>query len=414
MTVVNRWAVFTIVGALGFIVQTAALVLLTRAGIHYLPAVAMAVEIAVLHNFLCHERWTWRDRPTTGASERLARLASFNLTNGLVSIVGNLVIVSLLVEALGATVVGAGLIGMLLTGLVNFVASDRLVFARPRWLRTRAPVRVPPTILTLMLVTTVATGAQAAELQPQTVDAWNRYVQATEVRITREAAARYRLLADRDAARLMAQLRSGEVLVEKLETRGPDGREIDVAGGLIHHWRGTVFLRGVTLEQLLAETRSPELTARRQPDVLDVKVLERRGETLRLYLKVERRSVITVTYNTEYFVQGVRRSSQTATSRSVATKIAEIADAGTAAEREKPIGQDRGFLWRLNAYWRYEQVDGGVIAEIESITLSRTVPLGLATLVRPIIDREARKSISSTLLAFRDRLTTASTKAGSH
>ena len=414
MTIVNRWMVFTIVGALGFAVQTLAFVLISRAGVHYLPAVAMAVEMAVLHNFLCHERWTWRDRPAAHARERLARLASFHLANGAVSIVGNLVIVSVMVEVLGVPVMGAAVAGMIATGLVNFVASDRLVFGRPRWLRAMGLARVRPMVLALTLAAAIGGVAEAAELRPETVDAWTRYVRATEARIAKEESVRYRLLGDRDAARIVARLRAGEVIVDKLETRDTNGGEIDVPNGLIHHWRGTVFLRAVTLEELLAATRSPELTARRQPDVLDVKILERMGDTLRLYLKVERKSIITVTYNTEYLVQGKRWSPGTATSRSLATKIAEIADAGTPLEREKPIGQDRGFLWRLNAYWRYEQVEDGVIAELESITLSRTVPLGLSTVVRPIIDREARKSIDSTLVAFRDRLTATSSTAGSH
>ena len=68
---------------------------------------------------------------------------------------------------------------------------------------------------------------------------------------------------------------------------------------------------------------------------------------------------------------------QRASSRSVATKIVEIGES------------DRGFMWRLNAYWRYEQVPGGVIVELESMTLSRAVPFGLTAVVRPIIDRIA-------------------------
>jgi len=393
MSACRRYLVFTTIGALGFLVQSVTLVALVKgAGLHYLLALAIAVEVAVL--------------PASGSGERLVRLASFHMTNGLISILGNLAVVSLLVEVIGWPLVFASVAGMITTGLVNFVASDRLVFATPPWLVALAPARMLRGLFAAAILLSLGAGAEAADLRPETIEAWNRYVRATEARIARDEAAPFRLLASRDAARILARLREGEVIVEKLETRDANGSEIDVPDGLVHHWRGTLFLHGVTLEQLLAATRSPELTARHQPDVLALKVLERDGDTLRLYIKVERKSVITVTYNTEYLVRARRRSARTATSRSLATKIAEIADAGTPLEREKPIGQDRGFLWRLNAYWRYEQVDGGVIAELESMTLSRTVPLGLATLVRPIIDREARKSINSTLLAFRGRMLT--------
>lgn len=399
-----RSLVFAAVGAIGIGVQLLALAWLTRGlGLHYLIATALAVEAAVLHNFFWHERWTWRDRPSMDRAGRLARLLKFHLANGLFSVAGNLVFMTLLVRGLHLEVMVANPVAIGATAVFNFLASDRWVFARRSALGARAAGPVRRVVLAAMLLVTIEPRARAAELRPETLAAWTRYVRATEARIIREERAPYRLLADRRAALLLARLREGEVIVEKMGTRDLDGRDIDVPGGLIHHWRGTVFLRGLSLDDLIAATRAPEQTARQQPDVLEVRVLERHGDTFRLYLKVERRSVITVTYNTEYLVQGTRRSVRTATSRSVATKISEIEDAGTPAERERPRGNDRGFLWRLNAYWRYEQVDGGVIAELESTSLSRTVPLGLATLVRPIIDREARKSITATLLAFRSR-----------
>jgi hypothetical protein len=77
----------------------------------------------------------------------------------------------------------------------------------------------------------------------------------------------------------------------------------------------------------------------------------------------------------------------------VATRITELDDQG----RGKIPGEDRGFLWRMNAYWRYEQVRGGVIVDLESLTLSRGIPLGLGTVVRPLIDRIARESMARTL-----------------
>jgi len=86
-----------------------------------------------------------------------------------------------------------------------------------------------------------------------------------------------------------------------------------------------------------------------------------------------------------------------ATNRSVSTKIAELAGAGTAGEREKTPGDDHGFLWRLNAYWRYEQVDGGVLIECESVSLSRSIPLLLRPFVTSTVDRIARESLEKTL-----------------
>ncbi len=110
-----------------------------------------------------------------------------------------------------------------------------------------------------------------------------------------------------------------------------------------------------------------------------------------------RTKIVTVTYDTEHAIEYRRHGPGRASSRSVSTKIVEIEGAGTPSERALPDGQDRGFLWRMNSYWRYEQVAGGVLVELESVTLSRSIPLGLGTIVEPLIDRIARESINRTL-----------------
>jgi hypothetical protein len=87
----------------------------------------------------------------------------------------------------------------------------------------------------------------------------------------------------------------------------------------------------------------------------------------------------------------------------VATKIVEIADAGTPDERPKSEDQDRDLLWRWHAYWRYEQSPQGVLIECESITLSRTVPLLLRPVAGPLVNHVARESMDRTLVVFRER-----------
>ena len=122
-----RFLRFNGVGIIGFVLQLLVLSLLVRGGMHYLVATVLAVEAAVLHNFLWHERWTWRDRPVSGRA-RLARLGRFHLLNGLVSIVGNLVLMRLLVGEAGMPPLAANLISVLACAIVNYFASDRIVF----------------------------------------------------------------------------------------------------------------------------------------------------------------------------------------------------------------------------------------------------------------------------------------------
>jgi hypothetical protein len=87
--------------------------------------------------------------------------------------------------------------------------------------------------------------------------------------------------------------------------------------------------------------------------------------------------------------------------RSSAIRVATLRDAGTAKEREKAASDDSGFLWKLNAYWRYEEVDGGVLVECESVSLSRSVPLLVRPVANPIVDRIARESLARTLESLR-------------
>ena len=122
-----RFLRFNGVGVLGFALQLGVLALLLRGGVHYLAATVLAVELAVLHNFAWHERWTWRDRPAD-ASTRAARLWRFHASNGLISLAGNLVLMRLLVGLVGMPPVPANLLSVLLCALVNFTASDRFVF----------------------------------------------------------------------------------------------------------------------------------------------------------------------------------------------------------------------------------------------------------------------------------------------
>lgn len=127
-TLLRRWLKFNFVGALGIGVQLATLALLTRAGLWYLAATAFAVETAVIHNFLWHERMTWRDRATPLLRHLLGRFLRFQLANGLISLLGNLLMMRLLVGALHVPILWANMAAIAACGLVNFLVSDRLVF----------------------------------------------------------------------------------------------------------------------------------------------------------------------------------------------------------------------------------------------------------------------------------------------
>ena len=129
MTTGRRWLKFNLVGAIGIVVQLAVLGILNGVlRLDYLPATALAVEAAVLHNFLWHERFTWSDRASVTRRQALLRLLRFNLTTGTISILGNLLLMRALVGVAHLPPLVANLVSIAGCSLMNFLASEYVVF----------------------------------------------------------------------------------------------------------------------------------------------------------------------------------------------------------------------------------------------------------------------------------------------
>lgn len=391
---VQRWLRFLGAGAAGFLVQILALAGLTHwAGLNYVAATVVAIELAILCNFAWHERLTWRDRPSASGRQRWSRLIRFHALTGITSIAGTTALTAALVETTGLSPVTSNVIAVMSLGLVNFAGSETLVF------RTAA-------ILTVL----AASPAQAATLQAKTVQDFARYAAAVEARSARELKADGPFLSvDRQAAPkaedARTQLRRGEVLVLRGSAEDENAQEIEVDGGSIHHWRGAILIPKVTLDQVIRTLKDPGRDRHQQEDVLASRVLARNGDALKLFLRLKRTKIVTVVYDTEHDVRYRSIAPSRAVSSSVSTRIVEIENAGSAGERALPEGNDHGYLWRLNSYWRYLQVPDGVIVELESLTLSRDIPFVFRPLVRPLVDRVARESIRRTLESLRTRFT---------
>ncbi len=128
-TLMRRWIAFNFVGGLGVLVQLATLAALTGwLGLHYLVGTALAVEAAVLHNFIWHERWTWSDRLGHDKEGMWKRLVRFHLANGALSIGGNLILMRLFVGSWSMNYAVANIVTISICSILNFLAGDRFVF----------------------------------------------------------------------------------------------------------------------------------------------------------------------------------------------------------------------------------------------------------------------------------------------
>jgi hypothetical protein len=265
----------------------------------------------------------------------------------------------------------------------------------------------------------LAAPANAADLEPKTVDAFNRYVRLTEAQIDSQLARRepylwVESLPDDRRAAAEAQLRAGEVVIERLETPDPDsgngghgrngdpGKPIIVPGGMIHHWIGTVFIPGATLAQTLAlEEDYDHHQEYFRPDVMRSKILRHEGNDFTIDLRLYKKKVITTVLDTEHEVHYAPVDATHAWSRSRTTRIQEVDNAGEPDERLEPEGHDRGLLWRMNTYWRFEEKDGGTYVECQSVSLTREIPAGLGWLIGPYVNSVPRESLTFTLATTR-------------
>lgn len=271
--------------------------------------------------------------------------------------------------------------------------------------RSRYPLRrgVAGLLATFLVI---CVPLDAADLKPKTVEAFNRYVQLTEAKMNSEAGLHDAFLwvdalpEDRRAA-AYEQLREGNVVIERMETLD-NGKKIDVPGGLIHHWTAAVFISGATLEQTLAlEQDYDHHQDYFRPDVMRSKVLRQEGSNYLVQLRFYKKKIITTVLDTEHEVHYGDVDSKHAWSRSHTTRIQEVDDAGESRERLEPEGHDRGFLWRMNTYWRFEEKDGGTYVESQSISLTRDIPAGLGLLVGPFVNSIPRESLTFTLATTR-------------
>lgn len=253
---------------------------------------------------------------------------------------------------------------------------------------------------------TAAAPAQAAELQPRTLAAFDRYIKLTESRIdsglaNHEPFLWFERLPEGRRATADARLRHSEVIIERMDTLDA-GKRIECPGGIIHHWIGTVFIPGATLPQTLALVKDYDHHQDYYaPDVMRSKILRQSGDDYLVYLRFYKHKVITSVVDTDHEVHYSVIDATHAWSRSRTTRVQQVDDAGKPNEHLLPEGYGDGFLWGMNTYWRFEEKGGGTYVECQTISLTRDIPTGLGWLVGGYVTTVPRESLTFTLATTR-------------
>jgi hypothetical protein len=256
----------------------------------------------------------------------------------------------------------------------------------------------------------LANPARAADLQAQAAQNYARYIGLTQAQVDSELAQagpylRVERLPEPRRTAALAQLHNGEVVIEKLETLD-DGKPISAPGAMIHHWIGTAFVPGATLAQTLAFMQDYDHKVEYfKPDIVRSKILKHEGDDYFVLLRFYQKKIITTVIDTDQEVHYHVADKTHAWSRSHATRVQEVENAGKSDERLEPEGHDRGFVWKLNTFWRFEEKDGGTYLECQAISLSRDIPTGLGWMVGSFVSSVPRESLTFTLTTARAALT---------
>lgn len=247
-----------------------------------------------------------------------------------------------------------------------------------------------------LVIAIAAQPLAAAQLKPETNAAFDQYARSFEESMAAgSGGGRFlELECMSDARKKLAQA--------ALVTCEQDTSGAKISGGQIHHWRGAMFLPNTTIDQLRAVmqdyARYKEIYA---PEVTASRLLRREDDTFEVYLRLYKKQIITVVYNTTYRIHYAQPAPGHLNIRSVATRIAEVKDAAKPDTSERRPGDDNGFLWRLNTYWRFEEANGGLFAQCDALSLSRDVPPVFQSVVRYFTREFPRDSMLSTLKATR-------------
>jgi hypothetical protein len=248
----------------------------------------------------------------------------------------------------------------------------------------------------------------ATDLEPRTLEAFMRYVRAAEARMAAQQNDPGRFLyidtlPDSDRRRAWAAIRRGEVWVDSPEARDAKGTTIRAPAGLINHWLGAMFIPRASLQQVLVVIEDYEhYKDLYKPEIVRSRLLSREGNDFKTFMRVRKKTPwVTVTLNINSEIIYRQPDPAHIMTRSQSTRIAQVEDADMPQEHEYTPGRDSGYLWRIETYWRMEELEGGVAAEWESITLSRDIPWLLRWIVRPFVERLARSTVQDTLTTTR-------------
>jgi hypothetical protein len=252
------------------------------------------------------------------------------------------------------------------------------------------------TAFAVLLLLLSATLSKSAEPKQETLRAWDDYIRTIDLNtVERIAGSRPYLWVD-DSPEMQRRVQHGELVVTNHDPR-------KVPQGMIHHWVGAMFVPNVALDQVMRVLNGYDRYSEMyKPLIRKIAVLDRDGDTVKLnVLAVQKALSVTAAVETDEEIRLIRPTPNRAFIKADAVRIQEIADYGQPSEHPFPEARRPGYVWRAVVVQRLEQRDGGVYVELETVSLSRGIPIEVRWLIKPLTDDLPRKMMTDMLNATR-------------
>jgi hypothetical protein len=236
--------------------------------------------------------------------------------------------------------------------------------------------------------------ARAANLKVAIVQQFKEYIREVEARLAPRFQGEDFLWSDQ-STEARKEVAAGQIAIEPAKNKGL----IEIKGGMIQDWHGAVFIQGAKLDSVLRVVQDYTNHAKYySPDVVTSKVVSHTGNHWLVVMRtLKTKLFLSDVLETENDITFEKLNAAKVYGIAKSTRIQEVANPGKGDEHLLPEGHDRGLLWRLYGYWFYEERDGGVYVECESVTLTRDVPFGMGAVVAPIIRNVPGESLRSSL-----------------